>query len=68
MARQLAQEPPLPVHIEQACELVSEDMVAQAVCGERPGRRYVPLAGPWLPGSGGGCAASAEGCAASARR
>jgi hypothetical protein len=60
MARQLAREPPLPVHIEQACELVGEDMVAQAACGERPGRRYGPLAGPWRSGPGGGCAASAR--------
>jgi G6PDH family F420-dependent oxidoreductase len=36
---QLGQELPLPVHIEQACELVTEDMVAEAFpCGPDPER------------------------------
>jgi G6PDH family F420-dependent oxidoreductase len=41
---QLAQELPLPAHIEQATELVSEDMVAEAFpCGPDPERHVAAI-------------------------
>jgi G6PDH family F420-dependent oxidoreductase len=41
---QLGQELPLPVHFEQACELVTEDMVAEAFpCGPDPERHAAAI-------------------------